>query len=61
MSKLRAIAYVIIAYMTFFGLYASAQIGRGSLGAYFPPVNWFDSIYYWFQPEDWEQDWDNRV
>ena len=57
-GKLFILAFL---YAQFFGMYASSQRGRGDLGLYVPPVAWFDSVYYWFAPAEWEEDWDVKV
>ena len=48
-------------YGELFGLYASFKLDRFFLGLMVPPVAWFDSLYYWFTPSEWEKHWDTKV
>lgn len=48
-------------YAEFFGLFASFKLDRFFLGLIVPPVAWFDSVYYWFTPSEWQKDWDTKV
>jgi hypothetical protein len=48
-------------YAQFFGLFASFKLDRFVLGLMVPPVAWFDSIYYWFTPSEWQKHWDTKV
>lgn len=56
--------YAVVAYVFAFGWYACyCKRGWGGLfgGVIFPPYAWWNSVAYWFEPEPWERDWDERV
>ncbi|MFM8979508.1 MAG: hypothetical protein ACKOSS_03480 [Planctomycetia bacterium] len=58
------LAYAAVVYLFAFGWYAS-YCKRGWGGVFgsviFPPYGWWNSVAYWFEPEPWERNWDERV
>lgn len=58
------VLYAIVAYAFLFGWFAcfSMRGWRGlAVGIVMPPYAWWNSVAYWFEPEPWERDWDERV